>query len=227
MNLYIIVEGEETEMQLYPKWISYAIPQLKQVDTYKQVVTNSYYLFSGQGIPSIYRHTANAIKDINDFGKYHYLIVCLDCDSLSPEKRKDKLLDYLATENIELSGACKLEIVLQNACVESWFLGNRKVFKRNPEGDKLKEFVNFFDVFTFDPELMDNYIGYKQKAHFHEAYLKEMLKERGQTYRKSNPKTVLEKSYYDELQKRVIEEPNQMNTLRRFFDLCKEINSKI
>jgi hypothetical protein len=227
MNLYIVVEGEETEMQLYPKWISYSIPELQKVDTYKQVVKNSYYLFCGQGIPSIYKHTANAIKDINQFGKYDYLIVCLDCDNLNPEARKKKLTDYLITEGVELNNLCKLEIVVQNACVESWFLGNRKAFKRNPEGLKFKEFVNFFDVSVNDPEAMEKYEGYTQKSHFHEAYLREMLKEHGQRYRKSNPKVVLNEPYYQELQKRVNEESKQMSTLRSFFTLCKEVKAKI
>lgn len=227
MNLYIVVEGEETEMQLYPKWISYSIPELQRVDTYKQVVRNSYYLFCGQGIPSIYKHTANAIKDINKFGKYDYLIVCLDCDNLTPETRKKKLFDYLITEGVELNTLCKLEVVAQNTCIESWFLGNRKAFKKNPQGLKFKEFINFFDVSINDPEIMEKYVGYTQKSHFHEAYLREMLKEHGQNYRKSNPKAVLNEPYYHELQKRVSDEPSQLGTLRSFFNLCQEVKSKI
>lgn len=66
MNLYFILEGEKTEVFLYPKWIGYLRPDLKQVDFEKYVVENSYYIFSGGGIPSIYNHTVNAIKNIND-----------------------------------------------------------------------------------------------------------------------------------------------------------------
>jgi hypothetical protein len=62
---------------------------------------------------------------------------------------------------------------------------------------------------------------------FHEAYLREVLKEHGQRYRKSNPKVVLNEPYYQELQKRVNEESKQMSTLRSFFTLCKEVKAKI
>jgi hypothetical protein len=227
MNLYIVVEGEETEMQLYPQWLSYVIPELKKVNTYKEVSQNSYYLFCGQGIPSIYKHTANAIRDINQFGQYNYLIVCLDCDELSPDGRKKKLLDYLDNEGVILSDTCQLKIVTQNACIESWFLGNRKVFKKNPEGIKFKEFITFFNVSIADPEIMGKYVGYHQRAHFHEAYLREMLKEHGLVYRKSNPKAILNLPYFNELQKRIADEPTQMGTLNYFFELCKEIKAKI
>ena len=227
MNLYIVIEGEQTERQLYPQWISYTVPELNKVDTYKQVTQNSYYVFCGQGIPHIYKHTANAIRDINQFGRYNYLIVCLDCDELSPNARQQKLLDYLNAEGVSLNPSCQLRIVTQNACVESWFLGNRKVFRRNPEGEKFKEFINFYDVSIEDPEVMGKYAGYKQKAHFHEAYLKEMLKERNQSYRKSNPKAVLNEPYYLELRKRIVEEPLQMETFRYFIDVCQEVKSLI
>lgn len=227
MNLYIMVEGEATEMQLYPVWLSYLIPELKRVDMYKSVTNNSYYLFCGQGIPSIYKHTANAIKDINQLGKYDYLIVCLDCDEVTPDMRKQKLLDYLDNEGVTLNGKCKLEIVTQNACVESWFMGNRKVFKRNPQSEKLAKYIEFYNVSIYDPEVMNKFDGFSQKAHFHEAYLREILKEHGQTYRKSSPKVVLNEPYYKELQKRIADEPSQMTTLRYFFNLCKNIRANI
>jgi hypothetical protein len=96
MNLYILVEGEETELQLYLKWFSYLLPQLNRVNTFNQITKNSYYIFSGQGIPSIYNHTVNAIKDINALkDKYDYLIVALDADELSPERRMEKVLEKI------------------------------------------------------------------------------------------------------------------------------------
>lgn len=61
MNLYFILEGEKTEILLYPKWISYVLPNYTQVDFENQVDTNNFYIFSGGGIPSIYNHTVNAI----------------------------------------------------------------------------------------------------------------------------------------------------------------------
>src|ERR1700733_6739982 len=155
MKLYFIVEGETTEMQLYPKWLSYLIPELERVDNYKKIKPNSYYLFCGFGIPSIYGHTARAIKDLNDFLEYDYLIVCLDGENAGAEKRKKNLIKYLEDHKIELLGKCKLRIVVQNASVETWFLGNRKVIKQNPGGAIIQEYMQHYNVRDNDPELMD------------------------------------------------------------------------
>ena len=44
MNLYILVEGKNTEKKIYPSWLSYLLPQLKRVNFYDQVDKNSYFL---------------------------------------------------------------------------------------------------------------------------------------------------------------------------------------
>jgi len=137
MNVYILVEGEQTEMQLYPKWLSYIVPELVQVESFNKAKKNSYYIFSGGGMPSIYNHAINAIKDINSIGVYDYLIIALDAEELSPVRRKEKLLEHLAKENVELHKNCKLEVIIHNKCIETWFLGNRKVYKRNPPRRKV------------------------------------------------------------------------------------------
>ena len=104
MNLYILVEGSETELQLYPKWLSFLIPQLTSVNRFNTVTQNSYYIFSGQGIPSIYNHAVNAIKDINSLkDKYDYLIVALDAEEISVERRKQKVLEHIEKANVSLN----------------------------------------------------------------------------------------------------------------------------
>ena len=82
MNLYIIVEGEQTEMKVYPEWLHLLAPQLERVDDAWGIKTdsNSYYLFSAGGIPSIFNHVSNAVADINEINassdaKYDYLVV--------------------------------------------------------------------------------------------------------------------------------------------------------
>ena len=59
MNLYFLLEGEKTEVQLYPAWIKFLKPQLQQVDFISQIDVNNFYIFSAGGIPSIYNHTVN------------------------------------------------------------------------------------------------------------------------------------------------------------------------
>ncbi len=78
-----------------------------------------------------------------------------------------------------------------------------------------------------DPELMDKLPQYPTKAFFHEKYLREMLKEYNIKYKKSKPKEVLERSYFDELQKRVVGSPNHLQSLQTFFKFCASIRSKL
>lgn len=209
-------------MSLYPVWLSYLIPELKIVNSYKKIVDNSYYLFCGRGMPSIYRHTLNSIKDINDFNEYDYLVVCLDGENLGIEKRREKLLAFLKDNSVELTGKCKLRIIVQNACVETWFLGNRKIVKVVPEGELLKSYKSHYDVREYDPELMPQIDSFKLRAHFHESYLREVFKEHSLSYSKSKPKEVLERSYLTELERRV-KSDNELNSLGVFLDLVEEL----
>ena len=61
MNLYIIVEGDKTELSVYPSWIMQLAPQLSRIDDAWEVADNNYYLFSGGGIPHIYSHVVHAV----------------------------------------------------------------------------------------------------------------------------------------------------------------------
>ncbi|OWP83002.1 hypothetical protein BWK59_12835 [Flavobacterium davisii] len=218
MNLYFILEGEKTEVILYPKWISHLRPDLKQVDFERDVVENNYYIFSGGGIPSIYNHTVNAIKNINDNPVFDKLIVCLDGEEIGVNARIAEIKEYIQKSGVILNDKCEIEYVIQNVCIESWFLGNRKIVKRIPENIKLREFIQYYNVVENDPELMDKMEGFRNKAHFHFAYFREILKEHNLTYSKSRPKVVLEESFLNELKNRT-EQTNHLPTLKSLFDL--------
>lgn len=227
MNLYFLVEGEETETQLYPKWLSYIVPKLSQVNHYNLVTENNFYIFSGGGIPSIYNHAVNAITDVNSYKKYDYLVIALDGEEISIEKRIQKLIDHLKSNNAILIESCQLVIIVHNPCIETWFLGNRKAYKRNPQGEVFKNFTKHFNVELNDPEIMDKAPPFSLKAHFHGAYLREMLKEHNITYRKSRPQVVLEKHYFDELVNRIRAEPDHLKSLSKCIDFFEKINTKI
>jgi|GEM_PF-3358452 len=64
MNIYFLFEGKSTETKVYPKYLSYLIPELKKVDNYQEVIENNYYIFSSSGYPSIYDDIEYAIEDI-------------------------------------------------------------------------------------------------------------------------------------------------------------------
>lgn len=228
MNIYILVEGEETELQLYPQWLSYLLPELSRVNVFNQVVENNYYIFSGQGIPSIYNHAINAIKDINALGdKYDYLIIALDADELSVEKRAERVLEKINETGIELNPNCQLEIIVHNKCVETWFLGNRNVYKRNPQNERFLEYSKHYNVEENDPELMERLPRFVTTSQFHEAYLREMLNEYNIRYRKSRPNEVLKRYYLEELIKRVQDEPTHLQSFSKFLSLLEMIKLKM
>lgn len=87
MNAYIIVEGNETEMSVIPNWLNILAPQMQRIEDPHAVCTNNYYIFCGHGIPSIYKHTVNAIADVNAINsssehKYDYILLCLDTEEV-------------------------------------------------------------------------------------------------------------------------------------------------
>ena len=226
MKLYFIVEGERTEMELYPKWLSFLLPELEKVDAYKKIKPDSYFLFCGMGIPAIYNHVINAIKDINEFPEYDYLIVCLDGENAGVEIRKRKLIEKMTQHNVILNEGCLLKIIVHNVSVEIWFLGNRKVIKQNPAGNVFNEYLRHYNVKYQDPELMECKIPFTIKAQFHQSYLREAFKEHNLTYSKSRPGHVLDRSYFDELVKRVNDFPTHLQSLADFFAFVNEIKQR-
>lgn len=222
MNLYFILEGEKTEVLLYPKWIEYVLPNYSKVDFENEATENSYYIFSGGGIPSIYNHTLNAIKNINDNPIYDKLIVCLDSEEIGVTGRIDEIKNYINNSGTQLTQHCDIHFVVQNICIETWFLGNRKIVKKIPEGLKLREFIKHYDITEEDPEIMDKMELYRNKAHFHYSYFREILKEHNLTYRKSKPTVVMERSYFQQLEIRV-NETEHLPTFKQLVDLLYSI----
>ncbi|OHD18793.1 MAG: hypothetical protein A2086_03205 [Spirochaetes bacterium GWD1_27_9] len=227
MNIYFLVEGQSTETQIYPEWLLHLVPNLKRVSYYDQVSDNCYYLFSSNGIPSIYDDIINAIEDISNSGLYDYLVICLDAEELTVEQRKNEIFSVLKDNKIILNGL-NLEIIVQNRCFETWFLGNRKIFKQNPQFQDFIDLVKYYNVYNLDPELMQKPACYsKSIAEFHRKYLSEMLKERKLYYSKSNPKIIKEKYYLKELNKRVKICPSHLQSFQSFINFCNKINSII
>lgn len=222
MNLYFILEGDKTEVILYPQWIEYVLTNYSEVDFENEATANSYYIFSGGGIPSIYNHTVNAIKNINDNPIYDKLIICLDGEEIGVEARLNEIKSYIDKSGVKLTESCEIHFVVQNICIETWFLGNRKIVKKVPEGLKLREFIKHYDITENDPELMNKIDSYRNKAHFHYSYFREILKEHNLTYRKSKPTVVMEKTYFQQLEKRT-DDTEHIPTFKQLLDLLYSI----
>ena len=208
MNFYIIVEGDKTEMSVYPAWLSILAPAYTRIDNAWDVSENNYYIFCGGGIPSIYTHIKNAVLDINEINgkggaQYDYLLVCLDTEDESRDYILKQINKELKSSGVSLQNA-ELIVFEQKVCMETWFLGNQNVFKDNPQNAEYLEYIRYYNVGNHNPEDMGNIDAdrFATTARFHLRYLKRMLEERNMNYSKSNTNEVQQQAYLRQLIKR-------------------------
>ncbi len=192
-----------TEVNVYPAWMNILKPQFKRIDDAWDVSDNNYYLFSGGGIPNIYKHVKNSIIDINSINKakvkgYDYLMICIDTEENTINDTEQRILNEINQEDLILFGA-DLIIIEQQVCMETWFLGNRTVYKSNPQNPSFLECIRFYNVSKDNPELMGTNDPESTKAQYHYKYLREMFKERHMSYSKRNTSEVETSSYLSEL----------------------------
>jgi hypothetical protein len=229
MNIYFLVEGKRTEMKVYPKWLSYLVPELQRSTTFNAVVKNNYFIFSGNGFPSLLdNHLRNSIIDINNAGNYDYFVICLDADEQSITDCKQEILDFMEQENISLNPQTKFETIVQNKCLETWFLANPKIFKTNPSSDFVRECVEFYNVKKEDPELMGKLFDFGGSTSiFHYEYFKELLLEKAKVhYSKNNPKEVVEEYFLKQLIERN-QKTNHIQSFQYFIQFCEQVRAKI
>ena len=227
MNIYFLVEGRRTEKKVYPKWLKHLIPELIEINDPFAVETNNFYVFNGNGFPSILdNHLKNAVEDINTIGKFQYLVMCIDADEVNVAERTQEVYTFIKEKAINLHATTKFVLIIQNRCIETWCLANRKVYKRNPSEALLQEYTNFYDVSNDDPELMGKLDDFTTHAQFHAAYLKEMLYERKISYSKSNPRGITEATYLKELITRA-RETNHIATFQSFIQFCNRVKEQI
>ncbi len=227
MNIYFLVEGKRTEKKVYPKWLSHLIPELSEIRDPFTIDHHQFYVFNGNGFPSILNnHLRNSVEDVNTIGKFDYLVMCIDAEEFDVQERTDEVFKFIEKENIQLNDDTKFVLIIQNRCIETWCLGNRKVFKRNAESEQLRAYIDFFDISTNDPEMMGKTDNFETHAQFHAAYLREMLLERNIYYTKKHPRGVTEKSYLEELIKRTTK-TDQIQTFRAFLEFCKQVKREI
>lgn len=205
MNFYIVVEGDQTEMSVYPAWLSILAPTYTRIENAWNVGENNYYIFSGGGIPSIYTHVKNAILDINSINgkggpRYDYLLVCLDTEEETREYILGQINKELQSNNVALQDA-DLMVFEHKVCMETWFLGNQNVFKDNPQNAEYLEYIKYYNVGHDNPEEMGNMDEnrFATTAKFHLRYLKRMLEERNMTYSKNNTIAVQQQAYLQQL----------------------------
>ena len=227
MNLYFLVEGTQSERKVYPAWLAHILPELQRVDNCDDVNEKNYYLISGEGYPSlIYDFIPRAIAEINSNGKYSYFVVCLDAEENSVAELTTEIDNFLTEQRLKLNNA-ELVLIFQNRCLESWLLGNRKIYSRNPQNKPLLDYTKYYDVSVNCPENMGRYQEFNTHAQFHGAYLRALFEAKNITYSKKRPGDVLKPFYLEQLLTRIQVQPEQLTTFRQFIDFCNKIRPKL
>lgn len=223
MNLYMLVEGKKTETSVYPAWLNIIAPNLKRVETPKDITDNCYYLFSGEGIPSIYNHACNAILDIQQINKgkhkFDYLLICLDTEEGTREDIDRDYNAYLDKNNIDPQGV-NVVICEHQVCMESWFLGNRFIFRQNANSPEFIDCIHHYNVSLDDPELMPSFNIEMNKAEYHFYYLRKMLGERNMIYMKTKTDEVQKPEYLTQLIERY-RKTKHLSSFGRWYEFIK------
>lgn len=180
-------------------------------------------MLSGRGYPSILKHIENSIKDFEKYDNIDYLIISVDCDEDTPNKR------LLAVESaidkfIDKKERGKILIILQNRCIETWLLGNKNIFVRNPQDNDLKKYISHYNVHENDPEQMKIYGDFKTTSQFHIDYLKKLLHEKNIHYSKHNPSDTAEAYYLEQLIKRV-KETGDLESFKHFLETIESFKN--
>lgn len=210
MNLYFVVEGRRTEKKIYAEWLSHVFPTLRLVQRAEDVTEGCLRVITGGGQPQYLERVAEVLEEIAAIvgNRVDRLFVCADAEDASFEERHREI-----SEAVErLNPAIRFSVIVQNCCIETWLLGNRRFLKRNPEDARLRTLKSYYDVGELDPEDMEPMPPYKRKAHFHEDYLKAVYRERGLSYTKKNPYPATDEHYL----KALVERFDQAAHIRSF-----------
>lgn len=224
MNLYFLVEGKRTEKKVYPAWIKHLVPELNEVRFFDDVQSNNFFVFSGEGYPKLLDvHLANALDDFRSAERYDMFVIALDTDEAGIESRVQSVL-----ERVDENGFPRetLTVIPQQCCIESWFLGNRKVVPSQPNSPKLTEFRRFYDVRENDPELMPNNGEFTTKQAFHFDYFRKVAADRNFRYSKSRPGQVCNLEFVKQLESR-LGSNSDMETLRNLFEFLYYVRSRV
>ncbi|MGD2089068.1 MAG: hypothetical protein PVH61_23015 [Candidatus Aminicenantes bacterium] len=221
MNIIFVVEGKRTEKRIYKKWINYVQPALEFVPSITDLVGNNFTIISGGGYPGYYKVIRNSICDVNRMNNIDYLFICIDSEELSFSEKSREMGEFIEKECPTVNS--RLVLVIQNHCIETWLIGNKKINLSAAQNQELCKYRDFYNVNTLDPEDLVS-IDNRTIAQFTLDYLVLMLREKGFSYSKSNVSAVSNKSYFNQLVKRFTGH-NHIKSFGYFFQELKKIQS--
>ncbi len=72
MNIYLVVEGASSELQIYRKWVKFVNPAFDFVDNIDEVENDNVYMISGFGHPQYLKIIKNGVLDVSANSKFEY-----------------------------------------------------------------------------------------------------------------------------------------------------------
>ena len=147
----------------------------------------------------------------------------LDSDEVGGDSKVKEVTEFV-TENEVSFGDCEFMVVPQVVCMETWFLGNRRIFPRNPRSQECAQLIKHYNVIINDPETMEKPHGFDGTvSDFHYKYLKLVFLDRNIRYSKSHPTEVTESYYISELELRIRNDVDAMKSMRHLIHLFQTV----
>lgn len=231
MNYYFLVEGSKTEPALYPKILSIFCPKYTEVKSVNEITQNCYYIFAGFGYPNVVKSKLlEAVKQVCYLNtqtniKIDKLVIVVDVDRFRTINRLNQsVTDHLRPYSDKLQEAhIDVHLVIQNRCIESWFLGNRKIFPVT-YSDYFAQFANYYNVSLLNPEDMTS-PDKSSDSQYASKYLSEMLRQNNKKYNKNYIDDIITEEYVKEVYNRY--KDGDLKSFRTFLDLVENMNNNL
>jgi hypothetical protein len=231
MNIAFLVEGT-TELRLYPKWINYfsKTPLVECTTGYQDVVANPFTIFNVEGIGKMKKEMEAAIKDLQNNPVFDYLVVVVDADDNNTTASTVLIQAILSDPDMPtLPVNCQLKIIVQQVCIETWFIGHSEHFLAAKScGDRgIRHSMSEYDALNQDPALMPN-----QRAAtvhsigaYHADFLRKMLNgaNRNWRYGKTTAHLLIDLPYLQRLEQRLIETPTHLQSFSNMILFLKSL----
>ncbi len=246
MNIYFVFEGK-TERLVYRHWLKTLLPHYTEKTDIRAMTNHNYMQRGDVGLPYLYQITADIIQKINENPVFDYLVLVLDADEQTVGEREAKARDRIAKvlENLPfetLPHNCRFEIIVQQVCLETWFLGNTNLVAATNgfETEDLTKYKTHFDTTLENPELMPllESSRYSTNALFHAGYIREIssaLKQKAYrnndfdatknlSYDKGKPFLITKNdAFLSDLQTRITAQPTHLKTFQAFLAFCESV----
>ena len=197
MKLYCITEGK-TEEIVFKHWIPFVLYEFKfrEFINIDKICDNEFTIVNGGGYYKTLSLIPGGIEDVNQYS-IDRLLIQVDAD----EKPVNEVIDELKSKCDAYTCTGEIFFIVCKPCFEAWCLGNKKIPKPNPIDEKAKLYHSFYNVLVEDPQLIPPFNG-MNSSQFAFEYLKAILRDRRQSYRKNDPKSVCPHFYFDQVHSR-------------------------